>query len=338
MRRVLVTGATGMLGSYLVRRLIDGGYTVRALARNPEGAQWLRETRADVIQGALADVPSLVAATEGCETVMHAAAAIGPQSDYEAFRLGNVEGTSNVVNACAQAGARLVYVSSTAVYGDSRYEMAPVSERTPLPRLPAADAYGRSKQEAERIVMDAQSNGRIRATIVRPPVMYGERDRQFIPRIAAVMDRGIFPLCGGGQTTLPVVHAYAVAEGAVLAAHSDAANGAIYNLTTDFPLTVSRLVSLARIGLARNIRAPSLSIGSSHLLFRALEVMFRTIGRGDLAAHANGTLEMLTHDNPFSSERARDELGWSPTIPPDIGVPDAFRWWKAHHGSAKAMR
>ena len=334
MRRALVTGATGMLGSYLVQRLIDAGYAVRALVRNPEGAQWLREMQVDIVQGELADARAIVAATGGCEIVMHAAAAIGPQSDWETFRLGNVQGTNNIVDACARAGARLVHVSSTAVYGDSRYEMAPVSERTPLPRLPEADAYGRSKQEAERVVMDAQSSGRIRASIVRPPVMYGERDRQFIPRIAAVMNRGIFPLCGGGETTLPVVHANAVAEGAMLAAHTDVANGGIYNLTTDFPLTVFRLVSLARIGLARNIRAPSLSLRSSRRLFRALEVVLGTIGRGDLAAHANGTLEMLTHDNPFSSMRAREELAWSPTISPDIGVPDAFRWWKAHHGSA----
>ena len=334
MQRALVTGATGMLGSYLVQRLIDGGYAVRAFVRNPEGAQWLRDMRADIIPGQLADAPALMAATDECSLVVHAAAAIGPQSDWETFRIGNVQGTSNVVSACAHAGARLVHVSSTAVYGDSRYEMAPVSERAPLPRLPEADAYGRSKQEAERVVMDAQSSGRIQAAIVRPPVMYGERDRQFIPRIAAVMNRGIFPLCGGGGTTLPVVHANAVAEGAILAAHTEAANGGIYNLTTDFPLTVSGLVSLARIGLARRIRAPSLSIGTSRLFFRALEVVLQVIGRGDLAAHANGTLEMLTHDNPFSSVRARDELGWSPTIPPETGVPDAFRWWKAHHGSA----
>jgi 2-alkyl-3-oxoalkanoate reductase len=334
MRRALVTGATGMLGSYLVQRLIDAGYGVRALARNPERAQWLRDAGADVVQGELADARALMAAADGCAFVVHAAAAIGPQSDWESFRIGNVQGTENVVNACAESGARLVHVSSTAVYGDSRYEMAPVSESATLPQLADADAYGRSKQQAERVVMDEQASGRVWAAIVRPPVMYGERDRQFMPRIAAVMTHGIFPLCGGGETTLPVVHANAVAEGAILAAQNDAANGGIYNLTTDFPLTVARLVSLASIGLSRRIRAPVLSLGSSRLFFRALELALRAIGRGDLAAHANGTLEMLTRDNPFSSARARHELQWSPTIPSEIGVPDAFRWWKAHHGSA----
>jgi nucleoside-diphosphate-sugar epimerase len=93
MRRALVTGATGMLGSYLVQRLIDGGYGVRALARNPERAQWLRDAGADVVQGELADARALIAAADGCAIVVHAAAAIGPQSDWESFRIGNVQGT-----------------------------------------------------------------------------------------------------------------------------------------------------------------------------------------------------------------------------------------------------
>jgi len=334
MRRALVTGATGMLGSYLVQRLKESGYHVRALARSPGAAPWLQEMGVEMVRGELADAQALVAGADGCDVVVHAAAAIGPQSDWETFRAGNVQGTGNVVDACARAGARLVHVSSTAVYGDARYEMAPVSEGVSLPQLPEADSYGRSKQEAERVVRDAQASGRIWAAIVRPPVMYGQRDRQFIPRVAAVMNRGVFPLCGGGTTTLPVVHANAVAEGAILALHTDAANGGIYNLTTDFPLTVADLVALARVGLGRRIRAPVLSPGSSRTFFRVLALALRAIGRGDLAAHVHGTLEMLTRDNPFSSARAWEELEWSPTVRPEVGLPDAFRWWKAHHGSA----
>lgn len=323
-----------MLGSYLVQRLVESGITVRALVRRPEHAAWLQQLGADLVQGDLADARSLRSAATGCDSVFHAAAAIGPESGWEAFRAGNVLGTANVVEACEKAGARMVHVSSTAVYGDSRYELAPVDEAFALPQLPDADAYGRSKQEAEQLVSQAQLAGHIWGAIVRPPVMYGERDRQFIPRVGAAMDRGFFPLCGGGRTTLPVVHANAVAEGAIRVAQTELANGRVYNLTRDFPLTVRDLVRLASIGLGRRIRAPSLSLRTSRALFRALAIGLRIAGRRDLATHAGGTLEMLTHDNPFSAARAREELQWSPTITPEIGVPEAFRWWKAHHGSA----
>lgn len=334
MRSALVTGATGMLGSYIVERLVESDCTVRALVRSPDKAKWLRRAHVEVIQGDLSDLHALHSAASGCDAVFHAAAAIGPEAAWETFRAGNVQGTSNVVDASAHAGARLIYVSSTAVYGGSRYALGPVDERAALPRLPDADAYGRSKQEAEHIVLSARESGRLWAAIVRPPVMYGERDRQFVPRIAAVMNRGVFPLCGGGQTTLPAVHANAVAEGAICAALTDDANGRVYNLTGDFPLTVAELVRLAAVGLGRRIHAPTVSLPASRGLFRALRFGLTLAGRGDLAAHAQGTLEMLTHDNPFSSARAREELHWSPTIRPEIGVPQAFHWWKAHHGSA----
>ena len=334
MRRALVTGATGMLGSYLVQRLVESGCTVRALVRSPERADWLRRLGVELVQGELSDAHTLEVAASGCDAVFHAAAVIGPESAWESFRAGNVQGSSNVVEACAHSGARLVHVSSTAVYGDSRYKSPPVDERAPLPRLPDADAYGRSKQEAELVVLAAQHAGRIWGAIVRPPVMYGERDRQFIPRVGAVMTRGIFPLCGGGGTTLPTVHANAVAEGAIRAALTDDADGRVYNLTSDFPLTVAELVRLASVGLGRRIRAPTLSLRTSRRVFRALELGLKLAGRRDLAAHANGTLEMLTHDNPFSAARAREELRWAPTIPTAVGVPEAFRWWKAHHGKA----
>ena len=327
-----------MLGSYLVQRLVERGCNVRALVRRPESADWLRRLDVELVQGELADAAALNTAARDCDAVFHAAAVIGPDSAWESFRDGNVRGTSNVVDACALSGAQLIHVSSTAVYGDGRYRLAPVTESATLPRLPDADAYGRSKQEAELVVLAAQHAGKIWGTIIRPPVMYGVRDRQFIPRIAAVMNRGIFPLCGGGRTTLPVVHANAVAEGAIRAALTDHANGRVFNLTSDFPLTVADLVHFGSSGLARRVRAPSLSLRASRLLFQALTIGLRASGRRELAAHARGTLEMLTHDNPFSDARARAELDWVPTIRPEVGVPEAFRDWKARHGSAYAMR
>jgi nucleoside-diphosphate-sugar epimerase len=334
MRRALVTGGTGMLGSYIVRQLRAAGCEVRALARDPARAGWLRGLGAEIVRGDLGEPDGLIAAAAGCDVVFHAAAAIGPESAWEPFRTSNVEGTAAVVRAAADAGARLLHVSSTAVYGAQRYEMAPVSESAPLPDLPESDAYGRSKQEAERLVLRAHERGELWATVIRPPVMYGERDRQFIPRIAPIMMRGIFPLIGGGRTTLPVVHASAVAEGALRAVGTNAAEGRVYNFTTDFPLTVADLVRYASEGLGRYIFAPVIPAAAGGAFFSLLRATFRVTGHDDLAGRTDGMLRMLTHDNPFVSERARKELGWQPSIRPEVGVPEAMRWWLAHRRNA----
>lgn len=331
-----MTGATGMLGSYIARGLLAEGCAVRALVRDPRSAQWLKEAGVELVRGDLSDATAIACGAAGCDAVFHAAATIGPQVEWEPFRAGNVDGTRRVLAACAATGARLVHVSSTAVYGDTRLATTLVDESTALPVLPARDAYGRSKQDAERVVLEAHGRGHAWCAIVRPPTMYGERDRQFVPRVVAMFSRGVFPLIGGGRTTLSAVHASAVAAGAILAARSAAAGGRIYNLTQDFPLTAAALVRYAEEGLERRIAAPVLSMAAGRALFRAMALGVRLIGRSELAVHVMGSHEWLTHDNPYTAERARRELGWRPTVTPDIGVPEAFRWWKRARDAARA--
>jgi nucleoside-diphosphate-sugar epimerase len=332
--QALVTGATGMLGSYIVGRLVATGWEVRALVRpgsgTSESTAWLEELGARRVEGALEDAASLVAAAAGCDVVFHAAAVIGSGGSWTEFHRGNVNGTAHVVAAAAAGDARLVHVSSTAVYGRERYRPEPTSECVGLPELPRHDVYGRSKQEAEAVVLGAHRAGRVWATVVRPPVMYGRRDRQFAPRVGAVLARGLFPRIGGGGTTLSLVHAGSVAEGAVLAARSEVAGGQVYLLTNDYRVTTTDLVRCAAEGLGRRIWSPSVPASIGRAGFAALTWGLRARGRADLARHAAGTLEMLTRDNPFTSERARRELGWAPSGCRDALLADAFRWWRAN--------
>ncbi len=327
--RALVTGATGMLGSYIAERLQEEGWSVRALVRSRDRGAWLEGIGSELVDGSLENVDSLIAAARSCDVVFHAAAAIGPGGDWEEYRRGNVEGTRNVVEAASRAAARLVHVSSTAVYGSARYHDEPTDELAPLPDLPAYDVYGRSKQAAEEVVLDAHRAGRCWGVVVRPPVMYGCRDRQFVPRVAPVLERGFFPRIAGGRTTLALVHARHVAEGAILAGRRETAGGKAFLLTNDFPVTVMDLIRGAEAGLGNRIYAPAVPMPIGRAGFAALEGILRVIGRGDLARHASGTLDMLTKDNPFTSERARSELGWSPSIMPDVGLAEAFRFWNA---------
>jgi 2-alkyl-3-oxoalkanoate reductase len=328
--RALVTGASGMLGSYIVERLVAEGWTVTGLLREPSRAASLEALGARPAPGDVTRPDSLRAATAGCDVVFHAAAAVGSGFAWEPFRRVNVAGTENVVAAAEAAGCRLVHVSSTSVFGAHRYHGGPTDESTPLPRLPDRDAYGRSKQEAERVVLAAHAAGRIWAAVVRPPVLYGRRDRQLAPRLGPLLERGLFPLVAGGAATLPLVHAHAVALGAFRAAVTDQAGGRVYHLTDDFELTAAEAVRYASQGLRRPVRTPRIPLGVGRLAFRALAVAMAAAGRRDLAAHAAGILEMLTRDNPFTSGRARRELQWSPLIPPAAGLVDAFAWWSAH--------
>ena len=330
----LVTGATGLLGSYLVERLLEDGWGVRALVRHPEQARWLEEAGAKLFAGDITDRPSITSAASGCSLVFHAAASVGVGNDWETFRLGNVEGTENVLHASAASGARFVFVSTTGVFGRARYREVPTDESVPLPKLPEHEVYGRSKQAAERLVLEAHERGTAWTAIVRSPVMYGVRDRQFVPRIAPILQRGFFPLLGGGTSTMSLTHARSIAEGALLVGTNESAGGKIYHLTDDFPITVSDLVRYGAEGLGCRVRRVHVPTAVAKVGFGVLKPFFVTIGRSDLAPHTEGTLDMLTRNNPFTSRRAREELGWVPTTRPEAGLPEAFRSWKARATSS----
>ncbi|HEY5218325.1 MAG TPA: NAD-dependent epimerase/dehydratase family protein, partial [Gemmatimonadaceae bacterium] len=251
--RALVTGATGMVGRHIAERLLADGWSVRAMVRDPARARDLADRGVELARGDVLDQPSFVAATAGCEVLFHAAAEIMTRR-WESYRTVNVDGTRNAISAAAATSARLLQVSSVAVYGsETRYlgerEGTKTSEDLPPLLLPPHGYYARSKRESEALVMAAHRAGRIWATAIRPDVIYGKYDRQLVPRLGRLLRFGVVPLLAGGRSTMAVVHAANVADGAVRAATTDAAGGRAYNLANDFDVTVREFFMYGARGL-----------------------------------------------------------------------------------------
>ncbi len=334
--RALVTGATGMVGRHIAERLLADGWTVRALVRDPADrrAQSLGGAGVDLARGDVLDQPSFVAAAAGCDVLFHAAAQVMTRG-WESYRSVNVDGTRNAISAAAAAGARLMQVSSVAVYGsETRYlgehRSGKTSEDLPFMPLHARNYYGRTKRESEELVMAAHRAGRIWATAVRPDVIYGRYDRQFVPRLAPLLRFGVVPLLAGGRATLAVVHAAAVADGAVRAAAHDGAGGRAYNLANDFDVTVRDFFAFGARGLGVAPRFLPVPLWLARGGLRAAKRTARVVTLGRWRIGGGTAVDFLTRDNPFTSERARRELGWAPAVRPEDGVVDAFAWWRAH--------
>ncbi|MEJ7812819.1 MAG: NAD-dependent epimerase/dehydratase family protein [Gemmatimonadaceae bacterium] len=331
MPRALVTGATGLVGSHIVERLTADGWSVRALVRDPSRARWLGDGGAELRRGDVLDAPGFERAALGCDAIFHTAAAISPTGGWESFRAPNVDGTRAAVAAAARAGARLLHVSSVAVYGSgSRYRSAPTDEQTPLAALPERAFYARSKRESEEMVLGAHARGEIWAAAVRPDWIYGRRDRQFIPRAAVLFRAPVIPLINGGRSTLPMVHAANVADGAVRAIATDAAGGRAYNLANDYDVTVADFVRLGAQGLGTRARTVNVPLPAARAGMQAIKAIVTVLRGREMASHGDSTLDALSKNNPFSSERARRELGWDPPVRPGTGIPEAFRWYRDH--------
>ncbi|GER92511.1 hypothetical protein A45J_0227 [hot springs metagenome] len=174
--KVLVTGATGFIGSHLAGALIRKGFDVVCLVRNPTNLRFLEDIDVKIIKGDCTDMGSLTDAVKDVDYIFHLAGLTKACSESDFFN-ANVKGTENVVKAVLENNPyikRFVYLSSLAAVGPS-YDGNPVTEESePSP----VSIYGKTKLEGEKIVMSNKKN--IPVTVIRPPAVYGPRDRDLL--------------------------------------------------------------------------------------------------------------------------------------------------------------
>jgi len=237
-QRVAVTGATGFLGSHVVRRLSGDGATVRAVFRNPDKGRHLGEAGFETAIADLADPDAMARAFEGCDAVVNTAAlSTREPATWEAFYQANAEGSDHLLDALATAGVRrLVYVSTTAVYRVRPFrrhrEDTPIlgheGERVGLARFITNPRYALSKAIGERRVRERGATESIALTVLRPGPIYGSNDHKMTSMYARWMRWPVFP---APTFRMNHVHAGDVAGAIAGALANPASHGRAYNVT-----------------------------------------------------------------------------------------------------------
>ncbi|MFQ5471770.1 MAG: NAD-dependent epimerase/dehydratase family protein [Dehalococcoidia bacterium] len=327
----LVTGASGFLGSHIVYRLIKRGETVRALVRPTSDKTFLEDHGAELATGDVTDEPSLAAAFKGVDTVYHAAATVTDWAPWKDFATVTIGGTGNVIKAAMAVGVRrLLYVSSDAVYA-LRSLKEVVTEDSPLERrFGWFDYYRRSKSVAEESVRRAMKLQQIGASIVRPGLLFGERDRAIFPGMVAFLKSGTSMYIGNGRNRLPCVYAGDVAEACILAATSADAAGEIYNVASDEVVTQRDL--LQAVARATGLQAPkrSLPIDVTHALAFAMQLASIASGRRLRPPVTRYGINLLARDYREDISKIRGELGWEPVVGLSEAISRTIEWSEAH--------
>jgi nucleoside-diphosphate-sugar epimerase len=327
----LITGATGLLGSHIAEQLAARGHQVRALVRRHSDRQFLDALGVNCMDGDLSDPSSLVRATQGVDTVFHAAARVGEWGPWSEFQRHTVTGTGNVVDACLACRVRrLVHISSTSAYGHPLPRPGGITEEEPLgTRLWWWDCYTRAKVAAEEIVWEAHKTQGLSITVIRPGWIYGPRDRSRIHRLAEALRRGHMPIIGRGDNLLNIVYAGNVAEACLLAAQSEAAAGQAYNISHDGPITQRAFLEL----LARELELPPprwhIPFGLAFSGAFLMEAIGRTLHIPKPPPLTRYATWYLGKHLPHSTVKIETELGWKPSVGYEEGIRRMVQWSKS---------
>ena len=325
---VLVTGGSGLVGSHVIAALVARGEPVRALVR-PGARAAVEALGATAVLGDVTDPTAWAGAAAGVRAIVHAAALVAPSAPLDAFLAVNVGGTRQALTAARATGARLVHVSSVAVYGRTAADRAGgVGEDFPFQQIWERDYYAQSKRRAEDVVWEEAARGGVAAVAIRPNVIYGEYDRLFSPRVVRAVRAGIVPQIGVGTNRLSCVYAGNVAAAIVLALDAPAAPGRAYNVTDDGPdaLTQQGFVDAFADALGvrvRRVRMPYPVARFAVDLWARWQLLVRP---GRYPGIGGSAVRFLAGENPYVAERARRELGWQPVVAPREAVRRTVAW------------
>lgn len=318
--KAFVTGGTGFVGGHLVRALLERGDDVACLVRDPAKAQALGWRSVRLVRGDLDDAAALRQGCAGAEVVFHVAGRISARDAAE-FMRANRDGTANLLEAAdAERPRRFVYVSSQAAGGPNPPGQ-PVDETHPP--APVSD-YGRSKLAAEVLVRVMPFPW----TLVRPPTVYGERDREVL-KLFKLARTGIVPVFGDGSQQLSVIYAGDLAAALIAAATAPAAPGKLYYAAHPAVTTSAQLVrAIGRaVGKDRGPRIVPLPAPLARGLLWTVGSVARLAGRATVLSSDKAD-EFLAAAWTCRPDALMRDTGWRPAVDLDTGLRRTADWYR----------
>ena len=327
--RVLVTGAGGFLGRYIVESLSARGDHVRGLARGdyPD----LREVGVEMMRGDVRDTAAVDKACESMDAVIHTAAVAGiwgPRGHYYSI---NTQGTMNVIESCHSANVRhLVYCSSPSVTFDGSPQEN-IDESAPYPENWLCH-YPETKALAEQAVLAAHTDD-FRCCSLRPHLIWGPRDGHLIPRLIRRAESGKLKIVGDGRNLIDMVYVENAAEAHVAALDSlagdGAAGGKAYFISQGEPVMcwqwINEILGLAGLPELRR----RISFRKAYVAGRVLEWIWRGLRRTDEPPMTRFLAAQLALPHYFDISAAQRDFGYQPRVSAAEGMQRLEQWLKS---------
>jgi nucleoside-diphosphate-sugar epimerase len=327
--RILVTGASGFVGSHVVRDLRQRDHDVIATGRN---ANRLAELKSRGGSPAVADLSTdpLDSLVRGCDAIVHCAARASPWGRAELFMRDNVTATRRLIDAAREASTvkRFVFLSSPSIYYQ-RKDQFNLDESFVPPKLWSTH-YAQTKWLSECAVREAAELGPV---ILRPRAVFGPRDTAIVPRLVAVAERGYFPLPAGGRAWTDLTYVDNLCSAIALALQPiPGIDGRVFNITNGEPVQFHDL--LRRLFAAIRLEPRFVSVPRALVLALAgVSERIASLRPGKPEPKLTGYgVGLLSYSQTLSIEAARADLGYVPAVSLQSGLERFASWWISRDG------
>ena len=331
MKRILVTGATGLIGSRLVETLASKGYYVKSLIRRSSVISDLKKLGIELEYGDIRNRESVEKAVENVDTVYHLAAIRGEKLlPREIYWDVNVKGTKNILEASYKKGIeKFVYCSTEGVLG--WFDNPPADESWPYRPV---GMYHVSKTEAERLVKKYFNEKQLPATIIRPVIAYGPTDRGSIFKIASLVNKGRFVILGHGDFSLHLAYIDNLTQGLRLAGEKRRSVGQTYIIADENPIIFNRLIQIIAETLNVQTTKIHIPIWSAKLVGLMVEDLYRALlglnvrKLGDDPILTPMKVDILSKERFYNISKAKKELGYTPIMETEEAIRATIKWYK----------
>ncbi len=320
--KALVTGSTGFIGSHLVDKLIARDYKVSCLIRKSTKLEYINGLPVELVNADYGDIDSLRPAVEGMDYVFHIGGVTKAKDKREYF-LANHQTTKNLLAAVQKYNPgikRFVLASSLTAVGPGA-GTEPVDEDAPYHPI---TTYGKSKMEAEKECLANMPSMPI--TIIRPPAVYGPRDKDIFEFFNSV-NKHFIPLSGFGRKVLSFVHAYDLVDGIITAAEHPKAAGQVYFITNEDVFDWGMLGDIAK----RELNTWAIKAKIPHF------GLYTVAGISELVARVRNKAALINIEKArdgvqsnwlCSPKKALNELGFKTRLSLEEGVANTIEWYK----------
>lgn len=323
--RVLVSGATGFLGKYILDELSKHNYKIVATGRNIEQGKKLENKCIRFIPSDLRDLDSLRALFKDIDIVVHAGALSSVWGNPKDFYDINFIGTKNIIRLCKENNVkRLVYISSPSIYSKAKDQF---NIKEVLPKENNLTPYIWSKLLAEKVLSKTED---LDYVILRPRALIGVGDNSIIPRVLNLSKSIGIPLVKGGQNIIDLTCVENVAFAVRLAMESKRAGKKTYNITNGEPMIFKDIIELFLTEMnikLRYLKLPAFLIACLSAFTEAIHRSFKIYKEPILTRY---TYYLLRYSQTLCINKAREDLDYAPIISLREGIEKYAKEYRKH--------